>query len=374
MRRRSGMALPAAIGLLATTLTTFPATAESKVRSAATTYTYVSLGWLGIPAGGPISSAQDVNSRQQAVGYSSNDRNPAAHAFQWEDGRLSAIEPIFASAENTASAINDLGQVAGHTHVSLYEPPHAFLYRDGKSTDLGTGWGSGSGSAATDANNKGVVVGTHFRSQGSPVRAVLWQNGKLRDLGTLGGSTDQQWSTESEANAVNDKGQVVGTALPKSGYPLHGFLWQNGRMKDLGTLGGNSEATVAQDINEKTQITGSSQNAAGQTNAFLWEAGKMRDLGTLPGGTGSTAYGINESGQVVGTSRTSADYYGQHAFLWDNGQMIDLNTVVTNLPPDVSLEQAQAINDEGVIVGQTCYYCEEGKTADPQAYMLIPNS
>ncbi|WP_344952365.1 DUF3466 family protein [Sphaerisporangium flaviroseum] len=368
------MLLPATLSLLLTALVGSPLAAEAETRSAATTYTYVNLGWLGVPAGGPISEAWDVNASRQVVGNSSNDQNPAAHAFLWENGRLTALEAIYSTGENNATAINDLGHIAGYTHVSFYEPPHAFLRRDGRTTDLGTGWGSGSGSAAYDVNSNGVVVGTRFRSQGSPVRAVMWKKGKLRDLGTLGGSSDQKWSTEAEANAINDKGQVVGTALPSTGNPLHGFIWQDGRMTDLGSLGGGTEATVAQDINERTQITGWSQNAAGQTNAFVWEAGAMRDLGTLPGGTGSFGYGINESGQVVGRSRTSDSYYGAHAFLWKNGEMVDLNTVVTNLPPDVSLELANAINDDGVIVGQTCYYCDPGKTADPHAYMLIPNS
>ncbi|RCG31835.1 hypothetical protein DQ384_09930 [Sphaerisporangium album] len=371
-RRRTTLALLAASGLTAATLTAPPVAAQA--RATATTYTYVNLGWLGIPSTGQaISGAYDVNAQRQVTGYSSNSQNPAAHAFRWQNGVMSPIPAIYTTGENTGEAINDLGHVVGHTHVSRYEPAHAYVQRNGTITDLGTGWGSGSGSSASDINNNGVVVGLHFQSQGSPYRAALWQNGNLRDLGTLGGSSTQRWSTESEAHAVNDKGQVVGVALPATGFPLHGFLWQNGRMTDIGTLGGNGEATEPQDINEKTEVTGWSQNAAGATHAFLWDAQGMRDLGALPGGTGSFAYGINESGQVVGTSRTSASYYGQHAFLWKDGQMIDLNSVVTNLPADIALEQALAINDEGVIVGQTCYYCEPGKTARPHAYMLIPN-
>ena len=40
--------------------------------------------------------------------------------------------------------------------------------------------------------------------------AFLWENGKMTDLGTLGGE-------ESEAVAVNDRGQVIGWAETKKG-------------------------------------------------------------------------------------------------------------------------------------------------------------
>ncbi|SDJ00454.1 DUF3466 family protein [Nonomuraea jiangxiensis] len=374
MPRRSVAFSSVALCLLAGSLAGPPA-AAANTASGPATYTYVNLGWLGsLPVGRPWSEAWDVNAARQVVGSGSNTVNPAGHAFTWQNGQLTALPAIYAPGENVAASINDAGDVAGHTHVNRTDPPHAFIRRNGSTIDLGTGWGSGSGSAAKAINNQGVVVGTRFQYQGGPVRAVLWSaSGRLRDLGTLGGSSDRPWSTESEAHAVNDKGQVVGTALARSGPALHGFLWEDGRMTDLGSLGGTTEATVARGINEKTQITGSSQNAAGEIHAFMWDLGVMRDLGVLPGGTSSFAYDINESGHVVGTSRTSADYYGAHAFVWEGERMVDLNTVVTNLPSDVALEHAFAINDDGVIVGSTCYYCEPGKTADQHAYMLIPN-
>ncbi|MEU4536209.1 DUF3466 family protein [Streptosporangium sp. NPDC023825] len=358
-----------------TALAGVPVSAEAQANQAVTTYTYVPLGWLGVPAGGPHSEATDVNMSRQVVGYSSNDRNPAAHAFFFQDGRLEPVDSIYLPGENTATSINDSGHIAGYTHVSFTDPPHAFIRRDGKTIDLGTGWGSGSGSAAHAINNKGVAVGQRHKSAGNPTRPVMWKDGRIHDLGTLGGVAGQAGMNLGRAYDINDKNQVVGESLPSTGYTLHGFLWENNRMTDLGTLSaGSTKDTVAQAINEKTQITGWSPNAANNATAFLWEAGSMRALGTLPGGTRSYGYDINEPGQVVGISYVSDNPYGQRAFLWQNGQMTDLNTVVTNLPPDVSLSEAYAINDDGVIVGQTCYYCEPGKTADQHAYMLVPNS
>ena len=73
----------------------------------------------------------------------------------------------------------------------------------------------------------------------------------------------------------------------------------------------------------------------------------MVDLGTLPGGTFSIAAGINDRGQVVGTSST-ANLSGDHAFLFENGEMVDLGTL-----PGGDLSEAEGINNHGQVVGSS---------------------
>ena len=80
---------------------------------------------------------------------------------------------------------------------------------------------------ATDVNNQGQVVGYHSTNQGT--RAFLWSNGTLQNLGTLGGG-------DSRAFAINEAGQVVGQS-EHGDRRQHAFLWQNGTMQDLGPLG-----------------------------------------------------------------------------------------------------------------------------------------
>jgi probable HAF family extracellular repeat protein len=206
-----------------------------------------------------------------------------------------------------------------------------------------------------DLNDLGHVVGEASISGSSEgmnaiAHAFLYENGQMKDLGTLGGPS-------SSALAINDSGHVVGYSQtdPDNWYgPWHAFLWTdegdpNTRdMKDLGTLPGDTYSR-AYGINSSGQVVGMSHDANGATtHAFLYENGQMRDLGTLPGGASSAALSISDSGQVVGWSDTADGE--SHAFLYENGQMRDLGTL-----PGGTSSAALAINISGQIVGYGAY-------------------
>jgi probable HAF family extracellular repeat protein len=340
-------------------------------------YTYIDLGVLGHPGSGKTSAAWDINRVGQVVGASSTDVFGAAHAFLWQDGELIDLGVVGGGTYGASAAygLNNRGNIVGDTTVSFSEPPHAFLYRNGVMIDLGTGFGSGSFSRGWSINRAGQIVGERGATQFTATRAFSYDRGTFLDLGTLGGHDPLPFGIDSIAYAINDRGQIIGTALPPD-PPLHAFLWEAGVMRDLGTLGGNNEATEALDINNAGTVVGHSQTSNQLTHAFVWHNEVMQDLGTL-GGDSSYAYGINRSGQIVGGSRTSTSqqFNAGHAFLWERGRMLDLNELVTNLPADVVLEVARAINDDGSIAGTTCtQYCDPGATAPTHGFLLIPSS
>ncbi|MHC4743629.1 MAG: LamG-like jellyroll fold domain-containing protein, partial [Planctomycetota bacterium] len=111
---------------------------------------------------------------------------------------------------------------------------------------------------------------------------------------------------------------------------------------DLGTLGGSYSSAFG--INDSGQVVGVADTASGQPHAFVWDKNAgMVDLGTL-GGSVSSAYAINNRGQIVGSARTANNEL--HAFLWEGGKMIDLGLLHVG-----SCTEAKAINDAGQVVG-----------------------
>ena len=153
----------------------------------------------------------------------------------------------------------------------------------------------------------------------------------VTNLGHLG--TEEN----TEPAAINNAGQVVGSSITTSGQ-RHGFIWANGVMRDLGSLGA---ASIATDINAAGQGVGETY-VAGWPHAFLWQNGTIRDLGTL-GGASSRAWGINRGGDVVGQSTTANG--SVRAFIWQNGVMKRIKSMET------FVARAWSINNSGIIVG-----------------------
>jgi probable HAF family extracellular repeat protein len=128
-------------------------------------------------------------------------------------------------------------------------------------------------------------------------------------------------------------------------------LYSNGQMTDLGTLSGHNSQGNA--INLSGQVAGASNASKGGTDATLWTGKKATDLGALAplsAGSYSIAYGINDSGQVVGSwaAGVTAINNGSHPFLYSNG-------TITSLPEPSDLTgascEARAINNTGQIAG-----------------------
>ena len=190
-------------------------------------------------------------------------------------------------------------------------------------------------------------------------RAVINVHGLNIDLGTLGGPNS--WNNYG---GINDRGEAVGfseTNVPDpdgedvcafgTGLTCLPFLWRDGHMSALPTVGGNNGQAAA--INNREQIAGFAETTVIDSGCppfktispVLWEKGEAHALPTVGSDPDGFAQGINNRGQAVGYSGTCTT--ALHAVLWENGMAIVL--------PDLGHERSNiafAINDRGQIVGQ----------------------
>lgn len=204
------------------------------------------------------------------------------------------------------------------------------------------------------------VISQNSTTPAGTVRIAI--DGRNIDLQTLGGKNSSiNWG------GINDNGEAVGLS-ETSGFDPNGedvcgfgtgatclpFLWRNGQMSALPTLGGNNGQASA--INNRGQVTGYSETAVADSGCpftpvgptavpVLWDKGQAQALPRVSGDPDGVAFGINDLGQAVGYSGNCAA--AVHAVIWADGTVIQL--------PDNGPERsnvAYAINNQGQIVGK----------------------
>ncbi|HWB18923.1 MAG TPA: dockerin type I domain-containing protein [Phycisphaerales bacterium] len=158
-------------------------------------------------------------------------------------------------------------------------------------------------SVANNINQNGDICGWMgtVAAGAFPAHAFVWRNGKVTDIGVLAGANN------SQATALNDVGQVAGRATfgtSATGFTQRGWFWEEGTgMVELCT---ECTQSYVYDMNDAGQVVGFAgiPNAPLVGAASIWEKGKMRLLGTmtdLPTGMLLLhAYGINNAGQITG--------------------------------------------------------------------------
>jgi probable HAF family extracellular repeat protein len=220
--------------------------------------------------------------------------------------------------------INDSGTVVGWGET-IYGYPQAFQSANGGPLQTLASL-SASDSFAMGINSAGVIAGTAY-VDGQP-HGVIW-NGANRN-----GSATTDLGAGIYATGINDPGVVVGG----NG---HAFVLANGVYQDLGVLTGGDWSS-AYGINNSGTVVGYSSLTSGNFGAFVWTAQSgMQQLGTF-GGLNSYATAINNSGEVIGYASLSSGY--EHAFS-------AVGTVMTDLGTLGGSSFAYGINDSGEIVG-----------------------
>ena len=178
-------------------------------------WTIIDLGALG--ASGSVALA--LNNRGDVAGYS-RARGPGEtgetyHGFLWQNGAMYDLGAPAGSAFAQVSAMNENG-----TLVAIGDFGMSYLWKDGA-------WSPMNFHGTPRAINRVDQVVGNFQV-GAAQRAFVYKDSVALELGTLGG-------TSSRANAINDRGIVVGNASMPADATSHAFVYENDRMRDIGT-------------------------------------------------------------------------------------------------------------------------------------------
>jgi probable HAF family extracellular repeat protein len=259
--------------------------------------------------------------------------------------------------------INDRGEAVGLAETSVPDPDgedfctfgtqktcRPFLWRHGHITALPTP--GGNNGQASAINNRGQIVGiseTTVQDSGcSPskpghiISPVFWERGEVRALPTVAGDPD------GFVQGINDQGQAVGSSGTCTNLSIHAVLWENDTAFELRNLGHDGDAACA--INDHGQAVGYVSNGS-TIVASLWPNGShsaVTNLGILPGDGAAFATGINNRGQVVGSTFNSEGW--SRGFIWQDNVMTDLNTLI-HRESNLYIIAASNINERGQISG-----------------------
>jgi probable HAF family extracellular repeat protein len=261
-------------------------------------------------------------------------------AVGWAEGYTAVDLGTLGGGFSIANAVNNRGEVVGRSAIPN-GPQHAFIWQDGVMTDLGTLPG-GNYSEAFAINNRRQVVGWGTVNESTCTgfdgcwHGFLWENGAITDLGTLGAGF------MSYAYSINDHGDIVGIST-RADHPFdewHAVRWSDGVMTDLGTVPA-ARQTFSFGINHAGAVVGSFTDAAGHTFPLLWNRDRITALPTLAGATYTEPYKISNRGDAVGVSN-------DHAVLWSRGGVTDLG-----LPSGAVWTFGRDLNNSGVVVGDS---------------------
>lgn len=317
-------------------------------------YTIVDLGPVG-PSwsqGQPfVVSGSGLVSGEKVLANPDNPAEWVAHAVVWEGSRTKVVTiPGLGGPNNIAFGVNLRGQAAGQADTETPDPigedfcgstalglTHSgntcvpFLWHNGAVVALprlrNSAGTEGSNGSALQINDFGMVAGTAENAEvdstcpGASVspqtiefKPVIWTKFfpwspiHAQELPTVDGDPD------GIAYAINDLGQAAGASgncgpfnvLEQNNLtPLHAVLWRNGNAINLGNLGGDGRfaGIYATGLNNDGQVVGTSDTTGDASfHAFLWQQGHITDLGTVPGDAYSSATAIGNNGMVLGVS------------------------------------------------------------------------
>ena len=295
------------------------------------------------------SRADAVNQKGQIAGHSIG--AAAESPYFWDDGAITAL-PVPVTGSNFAFGIDATGSVVGES-VFAGTPTHAALWRRTDAgiwtiEDLGT-LPSYVFSRAYDLTDGARTIAGYVDDATDFLQAVVWEPVDATDppwaitaLGWLPGDVGSYAQAINEARLVVGASYTFGAAHPAY-WTESGGVWS---ITALPTLAGGGGRGLANDVNEVGVIAGWAYGSNGLRHAVRWQSGAIVDLGTL-GNEHSDVLAVNRAGRVVGETWALGLI---RAFVSAGGGLVDLNALI---PPGTgwNLKSAADISDRDQIVG-----------------------
>jgi uncharacterized membrane protein len=217
-------------------------------------------------------------------------------AFRWQVGSRPVPQPgVVTPPHSDLFEMSETGVIVGQRSVGGVCCT-AFRAAPGAPVMDLLGRSPGEPTGASTVNRSGLAAGVSVGTLGAG--AMLWNaKGSPRYLGQLG--------TWTAPTSLNDRGEIAGLWISAPGeYRV--FHWSEATgLRDLGQP--NGEATFVYGMNNHGEIVGHTLSGRAWVKPV---DGPFEILPDLPGATiGSTAWAINDCGQVVGRS-------GLRAVMW----------------------------------------------------------
>jgi hypothetical protein len=196
---------------------------------------------------------------------------------------------------------------------------------------------------SNSANDNGIVVGTAATTLfGTSRLPVIWQNGVVSQLPLPAGET------LGDANSVNTSTVAVGSV--DAGSLQRGVIYSSGSATIITqTTTNGSYFLTAFGINDSGRVVGQGidpTNAA-RNVGIVYDIGQNAafEVGALPGMNGALAFGVSNTGYVVGSSMLNQG--SGLPFIWSDQGGI----VAVPLAANTSEGSGRAVNSAGWVVG-----------------------
>lgn len=336
---------------------------------------------LGVLPGASSSSARNLNDRGEVVGYCS----PATPdfnqiAFVWRNGTMRSLGLLRDGNYSMATAINGNGVITGDGDTGNIRPQSWVTSANGLQNIFPN---NGGNTHTVFIGNNGMIGGYYTKSLGGWVsswKGAIWtpdpkdpRKYRTTDLPALPGGINPK-ATASIPMAFNQVGQAAGYAQTDV-IGQHACFWNNDAAHSIVDLGvfGDDWSSLAYGMNDLGQVVGTSHPPFG-SRPVVWNNDASHTpiaLPLLPGDNYGAATAINNLGHVIGSSALAATdtwNIGAGRFVvWREGGVFDLQSSLDALTgAGWTITEVSAINNLGQIAGSGVH------NGASRAFLLTP--